>query len=131
MPVVFRTAKDDPDRREIVGVGVIGANGKGGIPVSHAAESMIELQQLGEDGVYEPLSGSALNAAAKRYAERMGLVLENLKEDEIAKLPQELGSIPDRPPAEEVSVAEYDAVFGPQSEPPAERVMPPAQEGVS
>src|SRR6059058_1875180 len=108
MPLVFKTSKDSVYDVTIAGVGVLGASGKGGVPIAQAAETLAELQN--EDG--EPLTGSALTAAAKRLAETHGWETVQVHEDKLASLAQEAGAAPDRPPLEDVGREEYEATYG-------------------
>ena len=124
MPLVFKTRKDDPADTEIIGVGVLPANGKGGIPVEQAALRMIELQEkdpwgqpvLDQDGEPKTLSGSELTAAAKAFAEARGLETTNVSEDKLAGLRVEGGALPELPPAGETS-KELGAILYPEQEP--------------
>jgi hypothetical protein len=123
VPQVFRTTEDHPDVVELVGIGVIGARGRGGIPIARAAElGMPALQEKGDDGAYvygddgalQPLHGAALSAAAKHFVDQHPyLVLDNVKDEKLEGLAAELGGPPDEvPPAGEKAVAEYEASYG-------------------
>jgi hypothetical protein len=114
MPQVLRT-NEDGEAVDILGVGVLAAGGRGGIPVAEAAKHMPELQERtatgavakDDDGNPKPLKGSALTAAAQRLAEDRGWVVENVKEDKLEGLRAELpGYTPSRPSLEELSAAE-------------------------
>lgn len=123
MALVFKTPEDSADRVEINGVGVAPAFGVGGIALSHASERMHELQ----DGDGKPLKGNALKAAAERWGEPRGLIVVNLKDSEIAGLKYEAGEAPDRPPAEQVAVDEYNAMFGEPEDPTDHGALPAGQ----
>lgn len=120
MALVFKTQEDSTDDVEIVGVGVVGGAAVGGVTVADAAARLPELQKvdargepvLDEDGAVQPLTGSALTAAAKRFAETHNLEVVNLKEAKVAGLPQERGMVPDRPDAVAVAEAEYEFTYG-------------------
>jgi hypothetical protein len=113
MPLVLKTKKGSPDSVEILGVGVLGPDAKGGVPIEVAAERMTEFQEknaygavvVDEEGEPRPLKGAALQKAAREFAELRGLEVVNVAEEKIAELPTELGSPPDRPDAREVSLA--------------------------
>lgn len=121
MPLVFKTKKDAPEPVDLVGVGLLGAEGRGGRPIKEAAEAgMAELQETNEDGslrmvpadpdqedspeVTVPLEGAALKAAAEDVAERLGIEVVNVKD--VNALPAELGIAEDRPPAQQVAEEE-------------------------
>lgn len=104
MPAVFKSAKGDP-ATEIVGVGVVPANGKGGVPVEQAAVTMAELQ----DKKGKPLSGEALTKAARKFADARGFRVEQVKD--VDRLRQEAGAPPDRPPAVEVAQEAYRLTY--------------------
>lgn len=123
MPQVFRTTEDHPDIVELVGIGVVGAHGRGGIPIARAAElgmSALQLKDdsgayvLDDDGALQPLHGAALSAAAKHFVDQHPyLVLDNVKDDKIDGLAAELGGPVDEvPAASDKAVAEYEAAFG-------------------
>lgn len=125
MPLVFKTHEESPEAVDIAGVGVLGANGKGGVPIERAAQVMSELQEQEEDGTLRtrenpdtgldepiPLTGPKLREAARRVAEERGWDVVNLKEDEIASLPQEMGAPEDRPPLADVAAADYARYYG-------------------
>lgn len=141
MPLVFKSASDSTDRTEIVGAGVLFPNGKGGIPVARAAETMSELQEKNPDGTLRyddegnpiPLSGSKLSAAAKAFAEDRGFEVVNLKEEQIDGLPQEAGMTPDRPPMDECAREDYARSVGeltPVNADPERLVNPQPGDGV-
>ena|SRR5215203_4857460 len=120
MALVFKTAKDAPQTVEISGVGVLGAEGKGGRPVSEAALVMAELQKrddqgrlvLDEDENPVPLSGKALEAAAKKYADANGLEVVNVAEDKLAALAEESGAAPTRDQtAAEAAAKAYQDIY--------------------
>src|SRR5215203_864415 len=88
MALVFKTAKDAPQTVEISGVGVLGAEGKGGRPVSEAALVMAELQKRDDQG---------------------RLVLD---EDELAALAEESGAAPTRDQtAAEAAAKAYQDIY--------------------
>lgn len=108
MPKVFKTAEDNPDQVEVVGVGVAGSYGRGGIPIEEASEKLHELQ--GPGGV--PFTGKALEEAAAAFAEARGLEVVNVKPKDIEGLAQEWGNPPDPIPAAQAATEEYDRVYG-------------------
>lgn len=118
-PLIFTTAPDWGYDVEIGGVGTLGAFGKGGIPVDHAARSMRELQD--DDGA--PLTPKKLERAAREFAERRNLRVRsvaNLDPDDPAdptleKLRVEAGAFPRGKSAREVS-EEYGAMVREQVE---------------
>lgn len=120
MAQVFKTAKDSPHDVEILGAGTAFAHGKGGVPVEQASRRMTELNEKNDDGTLKldddgnpiPLTGSKLTAAAKKFAESRGLVVENVSEEKLADLPREAGAPADRPPAAEVSKQRYEEIYG-------------------
>ena len=142
MAHVIRTDKNSAHDVEILGVGLLGAGGKGGISVEHAALRMSELQEtdaegrlkLDKDGNPIPLSGAKLTAAAKKYAEDHNLAFENINEEKLSSLAEELGAPPNRPPAHEVARAAYQENFGGKEQPADEAEVrvagsaPPQQE---
>jgi hypothetical protein len=113
MPKVFKTAEDNPDQVEIVGVGVAGSHGRGGILVDDVAEKAHELQ----DGGSAPLTGKALEEAAQVFADARGLEVVNVKPKDVDGLAQEWGNPPDPIPAGDAAIAEHERVYGdPESE---------------
>jgi len=108
VPQVMKTRKGDRRRVVVVNVGVIGANGLGGIPIERAAERMPEFQQRNPNGSLlqpaRPLRGEKLMAAVKAYTRARDLVLVELSEDEIATLDQELGKPAPPPPVRDVAL---------------------------
>jgi hypothetical protein len=122
MPLIFRTAQDHP-AVTISGVGRLPANGVGGLLVSDAAERMRELQ----DEAGEPLSGSALKAAGRRFAEgRPGIELGDVSDAKVEKLPELNGAPAQRPPLAEVAQASPRAKFAStSSEEPNTAVVDP------
>jgi hypothetical protein len=106
-PLIFKTADDHGYDVEIANVGVLGAFGKGGIPVERAAETLHHLQD--EEG--KPLSGKKLEDAARDFAEARGLktrTIKNLDEDAEERLRVEAGAFPRGKSAREIS-EEYGA----------------------
>lgn len=104
MAQVFKTKKDSATGAEIVGAGIMGPQGKGGVPVDRAvAAGLVEFHEkddwgavkLDNDGQPIPLSGKALNEAAKDFAEKHDFEVVNLSAQAIAELPQEIGALPD------------------------------------
>lgn len=70
MASAFKTAKGE-SAREIIGVGIVDENGTNGVTLEQAAIVMSELQ----DAQGAPLTGSALTAAAKKWADAVGLTV--------------------------------------------------------
>jgi hypothetical protein len=93
---------------EIAGVRRLPADGKGGVLLESAAESMAELQ----DGDGKPLTGKALVEAAQEFAEMRGLRVESISNAKAEKLPQIMGAAADRPPAAEVAVEAHETLYG-------------------
>jgi hypothetical protein len=120
VPLLFKTADDDPNRVDIVGAGVLFPFGKGGVVVSNASDVLPELQEKADDGSLKlddngepiPLTGAALTKAAKEFAEQRGFTTVNVPEDKIAGLPQDAGMPPDRPPMAECGHEDYVRMFG-------------------
>jgi hypothetical protein len=108
-PTIFVTNDDAPYSVELAGVGVIGGSGKGGIPVERAAQRIPELQ----DDNGDPLSGSQLTAAAKRFADARGLACRSVKEIDEEALTIAAGGFPRGPTIEEIAskAAARDAAF--------------------
>lgn len=114
---VFKTKEGAP-AVELVGVGYLGPDGKGGLAVEEAAaRGMSALLKKNADGSLVtddegrsvPLEGRKLLDAAKAWAELHGGVeVVNAKEEDVERFPLELGAAPDRPPAREVSIAHYE-----------------------
>jgi hypothetical protein len=106
MPPVFRTQKDQA-AVTIADVGVVPANGVGGITLERAAESLRELQN--DDG--QPLDGAALNSAAKAFAKERGLDVADISDAKVEKLAELAGAPADRPPLVEVAQDHPMAAF--------------------
>jgi hypothetical protein len=119
MAGVFKTAAGSLEAVEIAGVGAMHPDGKGGVSVEKAALTMSELQEKDDNGVLKvtddgdpiPLTGTALTNAAKKLAEERGWQVVQMKEENIATLPQEVGYTADRPPASEVAEAAYQDMY--------------------
>ncbi len=117
---VFKTNEDAIHSVEILGVGLLGAGGKGGVPVEQAATFMSELQEkdkdgvvvLDEDGNPKPLTGQKLKDAAKEFADARGLRVVSLSDEKVEGLAQEMGGFPDRPPAHVVAAEAYQKIYG-------------------
>jgi hypothetical protein len=134
MPPVLRTQKDQA-AVTIADVGLLPANGVGGITLERAALSLRELQ--GDDG--NPLEGAALKSAAKAFADERGLDVGDISDAKVAKLAELAGAPADRPPLVEVAqdhpMAQFaatandepdTAVEDPTGDPAAEPVGTPA-----
>jgi hypothetical protein len=87
---VIRTTEDQNDNVTIAGLGELMANGQSAFRVEDAALVMSELQERDEFGRLKlsngnpiPLKGTALNEAAKAWAQRFGLEVANVKEADI------------------------------------------------
>lgn len=142
MSLVFKTHPDSTDTVDVVGAGRLFPQGKGGIVVSDAALVLPELQEKDDEGVLKldddgnpiPLTGSALTAAAKRYAEDRGFTTVNLSEAKIETLAQEAGVPPDPIPLAEAGRLDYERAFGTGlttvNDDPEELVDPPLGSGV-
>jgi hypothetical protein len=108
---VFKTKTTTEQPVNIMGVGQLGAKGKGGVPVEEAAKVMSELQEKDErgavvrddDGNPTPLTGKALETAAKDYAERQNLRVVSVKEEDVPDLKVEGGALPEPEPLADVS----------------------------
>jgi hypothetical protein len=116
---VFKTKKDATHDVELLGVGLLGAGGKGGAEIEAASQTMSELQEqdeqgrlvLDDDGNPTPLTGAKLTSAAKKFAEERDLEVVSVADDKVAELPQEMGVKPDRPPAAEIAAENYAQVY--------------------
>lgn len=117
----FVTEKDNPDRVEIPGVGLLLPNGAGGgVSVKAAAAVMAELQERNPDGTVRTvhddelnadvpvqLTGSALTAAAKEWAGRLdGVTTIDLSDAKVEQARSEAGYAADRPPLQQVAEEE-------------------------
>lgn len=125
MPLVFHTPREHPYDVEIAGVGTVGGQNRGGIPVEHAAAVLHELQD--DDG--KPLTGAKLEKAANAFAAGRGLAVKSLKNIDEEKLRVEAGAFPAGPKIEEVAwaIAERDrGNFIEHSENPAAAPLAPA-----
>lgn len=111
MPPVLTTLPGDP-HKEISGLPVLAADGRGGVPLARAAEVLSQLQ----DSNGYPLEGDALEAAGEDLAQALSLRVVDLSEAKIEALPLIAGGFPDRPPAAEVAEANHDALYGPLEE---------------
>lgn len=111
MPPVLRTQKDQP-AVSLAGVGLIPANGVGGVLLDRAAGELRELQDA--DG--QPLEGAALKKAAKAFVDDRGLTVGEISDDKVAKLPELAGGFPDRPPAVEVAQSDPRAALASTSD---------------
>lgn len=94
--LVFQTSTDTTTPVEIVGVGVLGPSGRGGIPIEHAADLMVELQALDVDGSGRPnrtpMAGAPLRAAAEDWARRIpGVVVVEVADNRVDLLAAEVG----------------------------------------
>lgn len=98
MPPVLRTKKDDP-ASTLAGVGLLPANGVGGVLLTRAAQDLVELQ----DGDGQPLDGAALKKAALAFAEERGFDVADVSAAKVEKLPELAGGTPDRPPLVDVA----------------------------
>ena len=123
------STKPDHPSTDIAGVRTLPADGKGGILLTEAAQSMAELQD--ENG--KPLTGQALVKAAENFAEARDLRVSAVSEAKAAKLPELNGATADRPPAVEVAQEAHAALYGdgesddePDTAQPAE-AQPPEQ----
>jgi hypothetical protein len=116
MALVFKTDSEDPNTVEIAGVGLLPANGKGGVAVEFAAPRMRELQ----DDNGEPLSGADLGKAAREFAKSRGFTVQDIKaEDATAEaLWQEAGGPPPLPDRAEESKRLYQQFYEPIPEEP-------------
>jgi len=92
---VFRTESDFPYEIHILGVGTLLPEGKNAIDVEHASHFMSELVEKDEygqvkrddQGGHIPLTGKALAAAAKEWADRInGVEFSTLKADTVEKM---------------------------------------------
>lgn len=116
--LVFKTTDDAAHPVEILGVGSLGPNGKGGVSVEQAALWMSELQEkdevgrvvLDEHNMAKPLTGKKLADAAKELADARGWKTASIADEKVATLPLEWGGAPDRPPAHEVAAASGEAL---------------------
>jgi hypothetical protein len=129
--LVFQTNEGYPDRVEIAGVGVLGARGKGAVPVAHAADLMVELQGVEIDTagrqVRVPLTGAALRKAAEIWASRIaGVEVVEASDERLAQLPLELGSAPEHseaiPHPLEAATLSFQSLYGPHQPTVDERV---------
>ena len=102
MKAVFKTPKDSQNAVEIPGIGYAGPKGEGEIVVEVAALHMPELQN--EKG--EPLSGSALSAAAKEFAAARGLEVANVKNEQVE---ESVDTEAEKSKAEQLAEAKPDA----------------------
>ena len=111
---VFRTESDFPEQIQVLGVGLLLPHGQNAISVEAASARMSELSKkdkdgkliVNEQGGWEPLTGKALTAAAKDWADRInGVEVATLKEEELrgSGVRQEFG------PEDTLAAAEYYA----------------------
>lgn len=123
MPLVFKTAPDHASDVTLVGIGVLPAHGRGGIPVATAAElGMSELQQKDQHGVLvlddggqpQRLEGAKLAAAARDFCERHPYVqLATVKEAEVEKVVADTGRPQDEYPSAQAAAEEaYTYAYG-------------------
>lgn len=120
---VFKTQEDAVDSVELVGVGLLGAGGRGGVSLDRAAIFMPELQERGDDGDVAtdsdgnpvPLKGAALTDAAESFAQARGLRIVSIANEkaEPDALRAELGlAAGERPPAQKVAEQDFKETFG-------------------
>jgi len=97
MTLVLKTRPGSTEDVEIAGVGLLGADAKGGVPIDQAARSMSELMDASQATVTHPrgvpLEGEVLAAAAEMYAAEHELEIVDLTDDQVAGLPAEIGAL--------------------------------------
>lgn len=91
MPLALSTRSGAPSST-IHGVGVLPADGRGGISLTRAAKTMHELQ----DGDGKPLTGAPLKAAAEKYAKAQNLDVGNVAEPSLDDPPDRTGDARER-----------------------------------
>jgi hypothetical protein len=106
MPPVLRTQKDQA-AVTIADVGLLPANGVGGITLERAALSLRELQN--DDS--QPLEGAALKSAAKKFADERGLDVADISDAKVEKLAELAGAPADRPSLVDVAQDHPMAAF--------------------